>query len=162
MTSNIGARDIIKAAPLGFTPHDDSSETLPYDEMKKIVLDKLKKTFRPEFLNRIDEVVIFNSLGKEEIREIVRLQLGMLQDRLDEKKITLVLSDEAINYLAEKGFDSVYGARPIKRTVQRLVENPLALQVLEGEFQEGDKVKVDLKEEQLIFKKVELAKTAKN
>src|SRR6185295_1445387 len=103
----------------------------------------LRRTFRPEFLNRIDEVVIFHSLKPEHIEKIVDIQMQDLQRRLAERKITFELTEEARKTLAERGWDPVFGARPLKRAIQRMVENPLALQVLAGNFREGDHIIID-------------------
>ncbi len=158
MTSNIGARDIIKAAPLGFTPRNEESGTLTPSEMKKTVMDKLKKTFRPEFLNRIDEIVIFNSLSQEELRKIVEIQLEILKERLAEKKLKVIFSEKSIDYLAKQGYDPVYGARPLKRTIQKLVENSLSLKLLDGTYLEGDEIYIDTDKNELIFKHPEMVR----
>ena len=105
--------------------------------------DELRERFRPEFLNRVDEIVEFKPLSREQIAEIVELQLERLRDRLAERQITLELTDAAKEALAEAGWDPAYGARPLKRAIQRLVENPLALRLLEGEFADGDTIRVD-------------------
>ena len=115
-------------------------------------METLRNTFRPEFLNRIDETIIFNSLGKEEIKKIVDIQMRILKTRLEANKITLELSDQAKDYLAETGFDPVYGARPLKRTIQHLVQDPLAMKILEGSIMEGSKVKVDIDNGEVVFK----------
>jgi ATP-dependent Clp protease ATP-binding subunit ClpB len=114
------------------------------DEMRDRLMEALRRTFRPEFLNRIDEIVTFHALGPKHIRDIVDIQLGDLRERLAPRKLTLTLSDAARERLAERGFDPVFGARPLKRAIQRLVENPLAQQVLAGEYAEGDEVVVDV------------------
>jgi ATP-dependent Clp protease ATP-binding subunit ClpB len=121
--------------------------------MKDQLMDALRRTFRPEFLNRIDEIVTFRSLGLDEIRRIVDIQLEDLRKRLAERKITLELSDAARELLAERGYDPVFGARPLKRTLQRMVENPLAVDVLGGRFGEGDHVVVEPHGEGLAFSK---------
>src|SRR6188472_3979894 len=120
----------------------------------------LRDVFRPEFLNRIDEVIEFTPLSKEQIAEIVELQLGRLRERLAERRIELELTDAAKEALAEAGWDPAYGARPLKRAIQRLVENPLALRLLEGEFGEGDTVRVDAGDEGLVFEKIGAAEPA--
>ena len=114
-----------------------------YDRIKEEVLDELRRTFRPEFLNRVDETVIFHSLGREQIRAIVEIQLGYLKKRLAERKIDLSLSDAAKDLLAEVGWDPAYGARPLKRAIQKYVFDPLAKAVLAGRFGDGDTVLVD-------------------
>ena len=113
------------------------------DRVRLELMDALRQTFRPEFLNRIDETVVFGSLEREHIRRIVDIQLADLRRRLAERKIGIVLTDEARSKLAEHGWDPVFGARPLKRTIQRMVENPLAVEVLAGRFREGDEITVD-------------------
>jgi ATP-dependent Clp protease ATP-binding subunit ClpB len=117
-------------------------------------IDALRDVFRPEFLNRIDEVIEFQPLSKEQIAEIVDLQLGRLRERLGERRIELELSSDAKETLAEAGWDPAYGARPLKRAIQRLVENPLALRLLEGDFADGDTIRVDAEDGQIRFEKV--------
>ena len=113
----------------------------------------MRDTFRPEFLNRIDEIVEFHALSREQLGSIVELQLARLRDRLVERGLSLELTDEAKETIAEAGWDPTYGARPLKRAIQRLVENPLALRLLEGEFDEGDTVRVDANDGELAFEK---------
>jgi ATP-dependent Clp protease ATP-binding subunit ClpB len=122
--------------------------------------EAMRDTFRPEFLNRIDEIVEFEPLTREQIGDIVELQLARLRSRLDDKGLSLVLSDTAKEHLAEAGWDPTYGARPLKRAIQRLVENPLALRLLEGEFEEGDTVGVDVEDGELVFEKAPAAEPA--
>jgi ATP-dependent Clp protease ATP-binding subunit ClpB len=120
----------------------------------------MRDVFRPEFLNRIDEIVEFRPLSKEQIGEIVELQLRRVERRLAERGLRLELADAAKETLAEAGWDPTYGARPLKRAIQRLLENPLALRLLEGEFAEGDTVRVDAKEGELAFEKARAAEPA--
>jgi ATP-dependent Clp protease ATP-binding subunit ClpB len=115
--------------------------------------EQLRDRFRPEFLNRIDEIVEFKPLSRDQIAEIVELQLERLHDRLAERGIVLELTDAAKEVLAEAGWDPAYGARPLKRAIQRLVENPLALRLLEGEFADGDTIRVDAEDGELVFEK---------
>jgi len=122
--------------------------------------EAMTEVFRPEFLNRIDEIVVFHPLSKEQIGEIVELQLQRVEARLAERGLRLELTDEARVALAEAGWDPTYGARPLKRAIQRLLENPLALRLLEGEFSEGDTVRVDAKDGELVFEKAALAEPA--
>jgi len=122
--------------------------------------DALRDVFRPEFLNRIDEVIEFQPLSKEQIAEIVELQLHRLRERLAERRIELELTDEAKEVLAEEGWDPAYGARPLKRAIQRLVENPLALRLLEGAFADGDTIRVDAEDGEIRFEKVGAAAVA--
>ena len=139
MTSNVGTQWIQE---LG----DTNSP-----EMEKRVMDALRSTFRPEFLNRIDEIVIFNSLGPEEIKKIVEIQMGLLAKRLEASKITLELTDKTKEFLANSGFDPVYGARPLKRTIQHLVQDPLAMKILDGSVKEGDHLRMDVRDGNLVF-----------
>lgn len=120
-------------------------------ELEEKVMEVLKMTFRPEFLNRIDEIVIFNPLGRNEIKKVVEIQLRYLQKRLAEKRITIDASDAVKELIASKGFDPVFGARPIKRTIQRMIEDPLSMKILDGEFKEGDRIKVDVSDGKLVF-----------
>ncbi len=120
-------------------------------EMEARVMAALRDAFKPEFLNRIDEVIIFNSLGREEIKQIVDIQLKRLRQNLAARKMSLEVTDAAKALLAEKGYDPVYGARPLKRTIQRLIQDPLAVKILEGEFREGDHVVIDADGDNMMF-----------
>jgi ATP-dependent Clp protease ATP-binding subunit ClpB len=122
--------------------------------------DAMREFFRPEFLNRIDEIVEFKPLAREQLGEIVELQLARLRARLAERGIQLELTDAAKEVVAEAGWDPTYGARPLKRALQRLVENPLALRLLEGDFAEGDTVRVDAQNGELVFVRAEAAAAA--
>ena len=119
--------------------------------MREKVLAEVKKTFRPEFLNRLDEIIVFHELNEEQLRKIVDLLVKDLEERLSERKLTLEITDAAKSWLAKAGFDPVYGARPLKRAVTHYVENPLSTKVLKGEFKDGDKIVVDLAEDALTF-----------
>jgi ATP-dependent Clp protease ATP-binding subunit ClpB len=123
------------------------------DKVRPLIMQELRNTLRPEFLNRIDEIVIFTPLGREHIDRIVDIQLGHLRRRLAAKRIELEVSDTAKALLAREGYDPTFGARPLKRTIQRLVQDPLALKLLEGEFVEGDMVRVDAENDQLVFRR---------
>jgi ATP-dependent Clp protease ATP-binding subunit ClpB len=123
------------------------------DKLRAMLLQELRNTLRPEFLNRIDEVVIFGPLGREEIMRIVDIQLALLQRRLEDRRIHLEVSDAAKALLGREGYDPTFGARPLKRTIQRLVQDPLALRLLEREFVEGDTVAVDVEDDQIVFRK---------
>jgi ATP-dependent Clp protease ATP-binding subunit ClpB len=127
--------------------------------MEARVTAALRDAFKPEFLNRIDEIIIFNSLGREEIKSIVEIQLKRLRQNLANRKMALEITDDAKELLAEKGYDPVYGARPLKRTIQRLIQDPLAVKILEGEFQEGDRVRIDADGDALAFEHGGLAAT---
>jgi len=118
-------------------------------------VDAMREHFRPEFLNRIDEIVEFRPLSREQLGEIVELQLARLRERLAERELTLELTDAAKEAIAEAGWDPTYGARPLKRAIQRLLENPLALRLLEGEYGPGDTIRVDAQHGDLVFTKAE-------
>ena len=139
MTSNVGSQFIQE-----MTGRDNA-------EMEKAVMDALRATFKPEFLNRIDDIVIFNSLGQKEIRKIVGIQISLLGKRLEDSKITLKLTDKAEEFIANTGFDPVYGARPLKRAIQRYIQDPLAVKILEGAVKEGDQVTIDVEDGQVVF-----------
>jgi ATP-dependent Clp protease ATP-binding subunit ClpB len=122
--------------------------------------NELRDRFRPEFLNRVDEVVLFEALSREQLSEIVELQLARLRERLAERRISLEVTDAAKDLLADEGWDPAYGARPLKRAIQRLVENPLALRLLEGDFTEGDVVRADAADGGLVFGRANVAEVA--
>src|SRR5262249_3525459 len=122
--------------------------------------DALRDVFRPEFLNRIDEIVEFQALTRDQLADIVELQLARLRTRLADRGLSLDLTDAAKELLAEAGWDPAYGARPLKRALQRLVENPLALRLLEGDFAEGDTIRVDAHGDELVFEKAHLSEPA--
>jgi ATP-dependent Clp protease ATP-binding subunit ClpB len=123
------------------------------EKVRPLVMQELRNTLRPEFLNRIDEVVVFLPLGKEEIGRIVDIQLGHLRRRLESRRIGLDVTDSAKALLAREGYDPTFGARPLKRTIQRLVQDPLALKLLEREFAEGDTVVVDADGDHITFRR---------
>jgi len=151
MTSNIGAELIKKGTTLGFTAGDETkAQEQSYERMKENLLGELKKTFRPEFLNRVDAVVVFHALDKEHIRQIVDLMLVSVTQQLAEKEIKLEVTDAAKDLLGEKGYDRVFGARPLRRVIQDLVEDKLSESLLHGEFQPGDTVVVDLEGDEII------------
>lgn len=144
MTSNIGASHM-KNSTVGFgTNNVEEVDKAAYDKMKSRVMEALKATFRPEFLNRIDETIVFHALEKEHIMQIVDLMMKDLHKRLAEQEITMEVTTEAKEKLMEEGYDPAYGARPLRRTIQRLVEDPLAEDLLKGRYQAGDVVKVDV------------------
>ena len=152
MTSNVGAELIRKGTVLGFTSHSDEtkSQDQAYDKMKENLLGELKKTFKPEFLNRVDGVVVFRSLDKEQIRKIVDLMLVSVTKQLKEKGINLTITGPAKDFLGEKGYDSVFGARPLRRVIQDMVEDKLSEDLLRGKVQSGDTVVVDLEGEEIV------------
>ena len=153
MTSNVGAELIRRQMSIGFATKkgEAKGQKLDYDTMKERILAEMKKTFRPEFINRIDETIVFHQLTVEQLRQIVDLLVKDLQERLADRKLNIELSDKAKAWLAEEGYDPVYGARPLRRAIERYVENPLSAKLLSGEFGEGDTVTVDLGDKGLTF-----------
>ena len=143
MTSNIGSEHILNVA----------GEDEDYDTIYKQVTQALRKHFRPEFLNRVDDLIVFHALKREELRQIVSLQIKRIQNLLAEQKITIELSDSAQDYIVNTGYDPAYGARPLKRAIQRALENPIATKILENQFVEGDKIIVDSVDDNLTFSK---------
>ncbi len=133
MTSNIGSQHIIE--------YDN------YDEMKGAVMAELREHFRPEFLNRIDEIMVFNRLNPDELGKIIDIQLKSFDDRLAQRHITLQLSDKAKDFIAAKGYEPAFGARPLKRAIQNYLLNPLSSKLLSGEFKDGDVIKADIHKE---------------
>ena len=144
MTSNIGSQYILDVAG------DDTR----YDEMRNRVMEAMRNSFRPEFLNRLDELIIFHSLQKSELRHIVQLQVDRLKQRLTDRKISLKLSSSALDFLAEVGYDPVFGARPLKRAIQRELETQIAKAILRGDFSDGDTIFVDVQNERLSFNRL--------
>jgi ATP-dependent Clp protease ATP-binding subunit ClpB len=140
MTSNLGSQYI-----------QDLAGT-DRKQMEHLVMAALRDAFKPEFLNRIDEIIIFNSLGREEIKSIVEIQLKRLRQNLASRKMAFEITDRAKALLADKGYDPIYGARPLKRTIQRLIQDPLAVKILEGEFKEGDRIKIDSDGNEMLFR----------
>jgi len=154
MTSNAGVELIKREGQMGFTTAKTEAKTQKsYEAMKEKVTTEVKKLFRPEFLNRLDEIIVFHELSEEQLRKIVDLMVKDLQSRLAERKLNLELTEKAKSWLAKEGYDPVYGARPLRRVIERYVENPLSSQVLRGELEEGDTVRVDLGKSGLTFKK---------
>jgi len=152
MTSNVGAELIRKGTSIGFTSRSNEARTREqnYQKMKENLLNELKKTFRPEFLNRVDGVVVFHPLTKEQIRQIVDLMLKSVTQQLAEKGIKLEVTDAAKDFLGEKGYDEIFGARPLRRVIQDKVEDKLSEDLLRGKFQPGDTVIVDLEGEDIV------------
>jgi ATP-dependent Clp protease ATP-binding subunit ClpC len=149
MTSNLGTRDIQKGPGVGFAARPN--EKVTYEKMKEKVTEELKRNFRPEFLNRIDEVIVFHSLTTEDVKQIVDLMMKRVSEQLGSKDLEIELTDAAKTLLAEKGFDPSLGARPLRRTIQRLVEDPLSEKLLWKEFRAGQTIIVDAQGDELIF-----------
>jgi len=149
MTSNVGSEHIAKIGSLGFLGEKEEAEK---QSLKEKVMEALKEDFRPEFLNRVDEIIIFNYLGQPEIKKIVELELNKVAERLESKKIKIKVSEKAKALLAKQGFDPNLGARPLKRVIQRQVLNPLALKIVAGLVQEGDRVVADVEDQKIVIK----------
>jgi len=149
MTSNLGTRDIQKGPGIGFAVSGDDAMT--YEKMKDRVMDELKRSFRPEFLNRIDEVIVFHSLSREDVKSIVDLMLKRVRDQLKSKDVEIELTDGAKDLLAEKGYDPALGARPLRRTIPRMVEDPLSEKLLWKEFKAGQTIIVDARDGEVVF-----------
>ncbi|MFH1767922.1 MAG: ATP-dependent Clp protease ATP-binding subunit [Candidatus Omnitrophota bacterium] len=154
MTSNVGADIIRKRGSLGFTT---TTEDISYSEMKGLLMEEVKKTFKPEFLNRLDEIIVFRPLNKEDLEYIVNIETSYVNERLKEQGLEVELTAEAKNFFIEKGFDPAFGARPLKRVIQRFIEDPLAEEIIKGRFRErikdGELVKITIKakKDELVF-----------
>jgi len=142
MTSNLGSQTI-----------QEFASKADYEKIKNRVMDEVRQHFRPEFINRIDDTIVFHPLAKDQIKRIASIQITELAKRLEDREINITVSDEAMDYLADVGFDPVYGARPLKRAIQQQLENPLAKSILQGEFAKGDVVKVSVKSGEISFMK---------
>lgn len=149
MTSNVGAELIRRTGSLGFKAQ---KEELNYQEMKEKLLEEVKRTFKPEFLNRIDDTIVFRPLLREDLLRIIDIEIGFVSQRLkEEHNIELDINQEAKDFLVEKGFDPIFGARPLKRTIQRFLEDPLAAEIISKNFKDGSRVKVSCKNQELVF-----------
>jgi ATP-dependent Clp protease ATP-binding subunit ClpC len=156
LTSNTGVEYIKQEGPIGFTAPGNANKTKNknYENMKERVMNDVRKTFRPEFINRLDDIIVFHELSREQLGSIVELMLKDLQKRLAERKLELTLSESAKIWLADMGFDPIYGARPLRRAIERYIENPLSKTILSGEYKEGETISVDKKGEELVFSKI--------
>jgi len=148
MTSNAGARSIVEPKKLGFISHEDKERT--YESMKKTVMDEVKQLFRPEFINRVDDIIVFHPLDKDDIQQICKIILNDTAERVKENtEIELTVTDEAVDLISHEGYDAVYGARPLRRAVQTMVEDELAEAILQRQFKEGDSVKVTVEDNKI-------------
>ncbi|MCL5808963.1 MAG: AAA family ATPase, partial [Deltaproteobacteria bacterium] len=138
MTSNIGSQWL-------------QDPSLGDDQRRERTMEAMRATFKPEFINRIDDIVIFRSLAREDIERIIDIQLGLIRKRLEERKLSLELTEAAKGYIADEGYSPVYGARPLKRVLQKQILDVLALKILEGSFAEGDRIVIDSDGEQIVF-----------
>jgi ATP-dependent Clp protease ATP-binding subunit ClpC len=148
LTSNVGAEAIKRNTSLGFTAANDAGKD--YTNMKDKVMAELKKSFRPEFLNRIDETIVFHSLTEENIAQIVSLMAEELRKRLKEQEVDFILTDKAKAFLAKEGFDPAYGARPLRRAIQKHIEDRLSEELLMGKISKGDNLTIDEQEGNLV------------
>ncbi len=160
MTSNAGVELIRRESTIGFTTPKDEAKARKqgYEAMKEKVMSEVRKIFRPEFINRLDEIIVFHELTKEQLETIVELMVKDLQKRLAERKLSIEITTRAKSWLAKEGYDPAFGARPLRRVIQRYVENPLSAKLLRGELKEGDTVEIDLSDEGLTFTVKETAK----
>jgi ATP-dependent Clp protease ATP-binding subunit ClpC len=148
MTSNLGAEQLKKQGSLGFAP---AASEVTYAKMKEQLLDEVKRAFKPEFLNRIDDVIVFQQLTRQELEQIVELEISQVRERLHEQEIMIQLDASAKEFLVEKGFDPVFGARPLKRVIQRFLEDPLAEAIIAKWFKAGAPIRVFRKDDRLEF-----------
>jgi ATP-dependent Clp protease ATP-binding subunit ClpC len=152
MTSNAGANLIRRETAMGFRP-DDRSEQKSYDDMKDKIMDEVKRTFRPEFLNRVDELIVFHSLGEAELKQIVSLMIKKVESRIKENGLSIEVTDAAKSALVKEGLDPMFGARPLRRAIQHMVEDQLSEELLAGKFGLGDTVIVDAEDGEIVFRK---------
>jgi ATP-dependent Clp protease ATP-binding subunit ClpC len=150
MTSNAGARSIVEPKKLGFVSHEDKDRS--YEDMKKMVMDEVKHLFRPEFLNRIDDIIVFHPLDHDDVLQITRLMLNETTQRIFENMtIKVNYTDTLAEHIAESGYDQLYGARPLRRAIQTQVEDEMAEAMLAGRFKEGDTLTADYAEGKVVF-----------
>jgi ATP-dependent Clp protease ATP-binding subunit ClpC len=154
MTSNLGTSFIGKRTAPGFLPE---GEDRTHDKMKERVLEELKRAFRPEFINRIDDTIVFHALSKEDITSIVRMMITRINTQLGEKSIQIEPTEAALDLLVEKGYDATYGARQLRRTIQKHVEDPLAEAIVRGQFSDGARIEVDAQGQDLVFRDIQVA-----
>ena len=150
MTSNVGAQSIRKQNVLGFSNFADESKE-EYDRMKETITEELKRTFRPEFLNRLDDVIVFHSLKEDQVREIVDIMIEDLEKRLSKLDVRVKISDETKEYISKQGFDPVYGARPLERTIRKMIEDQLAEEILKGAVKKEGSILIDYDGDKLLF-----------
>jgi ATP-dependent Clp protease ATP-binding subunit ClpC len=154
MTSNLGTSFIGKRTSPGFLAEGDDTS---HDRMRDKILDELKRAFRPEFINRVDDIIVFHALSKEDITAIVRLMISRINQQLSDKGLTVEPTDAALDLLVEKGFDRTYGARQLRRTIQKHVEDPLAEAIVRGQFADGARIEVDAEGDNFVFREAQVA-----
>ncbi|HHI67835.1 MAG TPA: ATP-dependent Clp protease ATP-binding subunit, partial [Planctomycetes bacterium] len=152
MTSNVGANLIRSSGGLGFV---QKTEEQTYEKMKEMLMSEVERHFRPEFLNRVDEIIVFNSLTKEDLSKIIHIEMRKVKERLAERGVDMVLTDEAVELLIERGHHMEYGARPLRRAIERNIEDPLAEEILKGTFKEGEVIEAYVEDGTIKFRKAE-------
>ena len=150
MTSNVGASMITNTSRLGFSVAQDEQKD-KYEKLKDTVMEEMKKSFRPEFLNRVDDIIVFSHLSKTEIRQIVDLMLSSLFKRIESQNLKIEVTDEVKDFLGEAGYSEAYGARPLRRLIQKKIEDGLAEEILSGKYSEGNKIVLKLKDQKIVF-----------
>ena len=156
MTSNLGAKEILgnMHTKLGFADKEDENKNADENErIRKKVMEEVKKAFKPEFLNRIDEIIVFDRLTEDNIKDIAKLMLKSLKQRMSENEMEVEFTDEAVGKIAKSGFDPVYGARPLRRAIQNEIEDMLSEAIINGEIKKGDKVKVVCRDDKFAIEK---------
>jgi len=159
MTSNLGAEQIVRGSNLGFQAEKEG--TLSYEEMKNRVMSELKRSFRPEFLNRLDEVIVFHALNKKEVKKIVDMLLEEKKELLEEREMNIEITQEARNLIAQEGYDPDFGARPLRRAIQKLIDNSLSEEILKGRFKDGEDIVIGIKNGNIVFNKKKKSKVGK-
>ncbi|TKJ47890.1 ATP-dependent Clp protease ATP-binding subunit ClpC [Candidatus Aerophobetes bacterium Ae_b3a] len=159
MTSNLGAEQIVRGSNLGFQAEKEG--TLSYEEMKNRVMSELKRSFRPEFLNRLDEVIVFHALNKKEVKKIVDMLLEEKKELLQEREMNIEITQEARNLIAQEGYDPDFGARPLRRAIQKLIDNSLSEEILKGRFKDGEDIVIGIKNGNIVFNKKKKSKVGK-
>lgn len=159
MTSNLGAEQIVRGSNLGFQAEKEG--TLSYEEMKNRVMSELKRSFRPEFLNRLDEVIVFHALNKKEVKKIVDMLLEEKKELLQEREMNIEITQEARNLIAQEGYDPDFGARPLRRAIQKLIDNSLSEEILKGRFKNGEDIVIGIKNGNIVFNKKKKSKVGK-
>ena len=161
MTSNVGATLLKKQNTMGFGAPDEGN-VKGYDKMVETIQGRLKETFRPEFLNRIDEIIVFKYLEKEQVKEIVKLMLRDLQTRLEDNDFSVTFADAVVDYIGKEGFDEEYGARPLVRSIRKNIEDRLADEILSGKVHKEKAIHIDVEEDGLTFEEEKVAETVGN
>jgi len=160
MTSNVGASLLENTSPLGFSTETDEKKSR-YERLKDIVNEEMKKFFKPEFLNRLDDTIVFAHLSKEEIRKIVDIMLKDLVKRLAEQELSIDVPDDVKDWLAEKGYSPSFGARPLRRVIQKKIEDPIAEEILTAHYKNGDTIQLSLADDAIAFSRKEISDVEK-